>query len=274
MSSYFPLWQAADGRMSNFRPALLKFLSQNYGQPVNDEDLIAYLAAVTANPAFTQRFQPDLVQPGLRVPLTADADLFRETVRLGRHVIWLHTFGERFTAPAEGRPKGPPRLPKVQAPRIPADGAIPDSPDSMPEIIDYDVAQQRLLIGDGYVERVSQAVWNYEVSGKQILRQWFSYRQKDRERPVMGDRRPPSKLEDIKADHWLAEYTTDLIDLLNVLGLLVQLEPQQAALLERICSGRLFSVTELNEKHSLERPAPRKAMKLARGQRTMLDEED
>jgi len=31
--------------------------------------------------------------------------------------------------------------------------------------------------------------------------------------------RTPSKLEEIQADHWLAEDTTDLIDLLNVLGL-------------------------------------------------------
>ena len=28
--------------------------------------------------------------------MTSDKSLFREAVKLGREVIWLHTFGERF----------------------------------------------------------------------------------------------------------------------------------------------------------------------------------
>jgi hypothetical protein len=40
--------------------------------------------------------------------------------------------------------------------------------------------------------------------------QWFSYRKRNRERPIIGDRRPPSKLGVIQPDHWLAEYTTEL----------------------------------------------------------------
>ena len=59
----------------------------------------------------------------------------------------------------------------------------------------------------------------------------------DRERPIIGDRRPPSKLGDIQPDHWLAEYTTDLIDVLHVLALLVEMEPDQANLVEAICDG-------------------------------------
>ncbi len=35
--------------------------------------------------------------------------------------------------------------------------------------------------------------------------------------------------------HWPADYNTDLIDLLGVLGLLVDLEPDQARLLDRVC---------------------------------------
>jgi len=41
----------------------------------------------------------------------------------------------------------------------------------------------------------------------------------------MGDRRKPSPLSDVQPDHWLPEYTTDLIDLLHVLTALVALEP-------------------------------------------------
>jgi hypothetical protein len=38
---------------------------------------------------------------------------------------------------------------------------------------------------------------------------------------VIGDRRPSSPLETIQPDGWLAEYTEDLLNLLNVLGRLI-----------------------------------------------------
>ena len=69
------------------------------------------------------------------------------------------------------------------------------------------------------------------------LTQWFSFRKKNRERPIIGDRRPPSKLGDIQPDHWLAEYTTELLNVQHVLALLVEMEAAQAKLLEAICGG-------------------------------------
>ncbi len=243
----FPLWRDRDGSVPNILPGLLSYLGERYKRQVSAEDFMAYIAAVVANPAFTARFKSDLVQPGLRVPLTADADVFASASELGRTVIWLHTFGERFADPKRGRPATPPRLPKDVAPRIPAAGAISQSPAEMPDSIDYDEAKRRLLIGGGYVEGVPPEVWDYEVSGKQVLRQWFSYRKANRERPIIGDRRPPSKLGDIQPDHWLAEYTTELINLLNVLGRLVNLEPAQAELLERVCAGQIITLEELRD---------------------------
>jgi hypothetical protein len=94
---------------------------------------------------------------------------------------------------------------------------------------------------------VPPAVWAYEVSGKQVLTQWFSYRRRTRERPQIGDRRPPSPLGDIQPDAWPAEYTTELLNLLNVLGRLVALEPAQASLLERICVGPTLTEEALRD---------------------------
>ena len=172
---------------------------------------MAYLAAVMAHPAFTSRFTPNLVRPGLRVPLTANAALFSEAVALGREVVWLHCYGERFADPAAGRPKGPPRMPKEQAPFVPAGGGVPGAPEPLPDSMDYDAAERKLKIGKGVIENVSPAVRNYEVSGKQVVWHWFSYRKRDRSRPIIGDRRPPSPLDRIQPDHWLPEYTSDLI---------------------------------------------------------------
>jgi hypothetical protein len=198
---------------------------------------MAYIAAISAHPAYVARFTADLVQPGLRIPLTADASFFTEAVTLGREVIWLHTFGKRCASPRDGRPAGAPRLPEGERPRVPDDGAIPSTADAMPETISYDAAAYRLYIGAGYVDNVSPGVWAYEVSGKQVLPQWFSYRGRDRSRPIIGDRRPPSPLGNIQPDGWLAEYTTELLNVLNVLGRLVKLEPKQADLLKRVCAA-------------------------------------
>ncbi len=242
----FPLWRDSGCTIPNVLPGVLAYLSRNFSRSVSAEDVMAYVAAIVANPAFTARFRADLVRPGLRVPITSDGHLFTEAADLGRTLIWLHTFGERFVDPRHGRPRQPPRMSRGEAPRVPRAGAISQDQDAMPDTIDYDATKQRLLIGEGYVERVPPEVWNYEVSGKRVVRQWFSYRKANRERPIIGDRRPPSKLGDIQPDRWLSEYTTELINLLNVIGRLVELEPTQADLLERVCSGKTIPFDDLN----------------------------
>ncbi|MGC1888101.1 MAG: type ISP restriction/modification enzyme [Stellaceae bacterium] len=242
----FPLWATAAATEPNIRPAILTRLSEIYGRAASAEDVIVYFAAVAAHPAYTARFAPDLLRPGLRIPLTGDPVLFAEAVGLGREVIWLHTFGERFADASEARPAHPPRLAQG-GPRIPADGEIPSDPEHMPDTISYDAANRRLWIGRGHIDNVAPAVWVYEVSGKHVLTQWFSYRKRNRERPQIGDRRTPSPLGDIQPDAWLAEYTTELLNVLHVVGRLVALEPAQADLLERICAGPTLTGEALRE---------------------------
>ncbi|MGQ0685364.1 type ISP restriction/modification enzyme [Bradyrhizobium sp.] len=247
----YPLWSERAATKSNIKPDLLVYLATIYGRPIKAEELLAYVAGVMAHPAFTKRFLSDLVQPGLRVPLTADAKMFAEAVELGNEVIWLHSYGERFTDAGANRPKQAPRLPKEVAPTIPKGGAIPSAPEPLPDTMVYDPANRRLKIGKGYVDNVTPEMWAYEVSGKQVLWQWFSYRRRDRSRPIIGDRRPPSPLDAIQPDGWLPEYTTDLLDLLHVLGRLILLEPKQADLLNRILAGPLRTAGELAEAGAL-----------------------
>ena len=241
----FPLWADRQQTAPNVKAWLLRELAHALGIAVNAPDLVAYLAAVAAHPAYTARFQSDLVQPGLRFPITADASLFAEAVGIGREVIWLHCFGERFADPGAGRPNSAPRLPDGDRPIIPKDGAIPTDPDRFPDRIEYDGGAQRLKIGDGFIDNVPRAVWEYEVSGKPVLLQWFSSRRLDRSRPIIGDRRKPSRLGKVQPDGWLSEYTTELMNVLHVLGRLVALEPRQADLLNRISNGPLLSADDL-----------------------------
>ena len=237
----YPLW--LDPGAPNMPPTLLPFLSDRLSIDVTAEDLVAYIAAIAAHPAYTARFQSDLSTPGLRIPLTADRALFTEASELGRTVIWLYTFGERLTDSAKGRPPHPPRLPPSRRPSIPAAGAIPQTP--MPDSMKYEEGARRLCIGAGYVENVDAAVWRYEVDGTQVLLKWFSYRKANRERPIIGERRKPSPLGNVQSTQWQPEYTSELLNVLNVLGLLVDIEPKEADLLDRVCSGPLISSADL-----------------------------
>lgn len=242
----FPLWSDVKGEIPNLSPGLLDVLSERYGRSVTCEDAMAYIAGTAAHPAFTSRFCGELTKPGLRIPLTADNALFERAVAIGREVIWLHTFGDRFADPATGRKPGPPRLPKAASPRIPADGAIPGDAPDFPDELRYDEGAQALHVGRGRVERVTPEMWSYEVSGKHVITQWFSYRKRYRTRPIIGDRRPPSSLKNIQPDGWLSEYTTELLNVLHVLGRLTALEPTQADLLEQICDGPMLSADALD----------------------------
>lgn len=235
----FALWKDPVGEHGDIAVGFWKATAKSYGSPAPDpEDVFAYVAALLAHPAYTKRFKADLIRPGLRVPLTAARKPFDKAAKLGREIVWLHTFGERF---ADGHPAGEPRLPEAERPKVLAGRPIPDSAAGFPDSIDYDAAKRELKVGSGVIAPVAPEVWAYEVSGKQVLRQWFSYRKKNRERPQIGDRRPPSPLGDIQPDHWLPEYTTELLNVINVLGLLVNLEPKQAELLDEICDGPLIA---------------------------------
>ena len=246
----FPLWRDAAAAQPNVKQGLLAVLGQRYGRPVEAAEVMAYLAGVAAHPAYTARFQDDLSTPGLRVPLTADATLFGRVAALGRQVVWLHTFGERMADEGEGRPFGPPRLPEERRPRMaqrvrPKDEKERRESEPLPETMRYEAGLRQIQLGKDRIVHVTPQMWQYEVSGKQVLTQWFSYRRRNRERPIIGDRRKPSELSAIQPDHWLPEYTTELLNVLNVLGLLVELEPEQAELLEAVCSGAMVTEEEL-----------------------------
>lgn len=84
----FPLWLDSQRAQPNVSPAVQALLAKRLGREISPEDLFAYVAAIAAHPAYTQRFKADLVQPGLRIPLTANAELFEQAMNVGREVVW------------------------------------------------------------------------------------------------------------------------------------------------------------------------------------------
>lgn len=129
-----------------------------------------------------------------------------------------------------------------------------------------------LHVGAGFIENVPTAVTEYQVSGRNVLRQWFSYRKADRTRPVISDRRPPSALDKIQPNHWLPEYTEDLLNLLHVLGRLIALEPAQTQLLDEICAAPLLTEATLSAAGALATVPAQKGKKIkAQSQPSLFD---
>ena len=241
----YPLWRDPAGTNSNFAPGLLKHLTEHYGSPVAAEDMFAYLGAILAHPGYTSTFADDLLVPGIRVPVTGDVRLFSRAVQVGRRVLWLHSYGQRFSNPADNRLKSPPRLPHDRAPGVMAGYPIPGDSEHIPDLLGYDADKQQLHVGAGRIANVTQRMRNYEVAQVNVLNKWFGYRRGNRERPTIGNRHISDLQKIPENPKWRAEYTSELIDLLNVLGLLAELEPKQAELIAAIIDGPLISVDDL-----------------------------
>ncbi|NGO10079.1 hypothetical protein G5C60_21410 [Streptomyces sp. HC44] len=109
----------------------------------------------------------------------------------------------------------------------------------MPDAIRFDEANHQIHVGGGVIGPVSPEMWNYRIGGTQVVVRWFSFRKR------VPDVEWQTPLNDIVQETWPAEYTWQLLDLLNVLGLLVALEPDQERLLTAVAEGDLITMTDL-----------------------------
>lgn len=221
-----PLYRDAQAQQPNLHPALPAALKQAFGKIVGAEDIAAYLYAVLAHPGYTERFHEELENREVRVPVTLDKALFAAAVAIGRRLIYLHSYGERF-AQGQTWPHGRTRCTKAIA------------TESLPEKFSYDEATQTLHVGDGLFKPVAPAVWEFEVSGLKVVQSWLGYRMKNRK----GKKSSP--LDDIAPASWPPEFTSELLRLLHLLEQTLEIYPQQAALLEQIVAGPLLNADQL-----------------------------
>lgn len=242
-----PLFRDSLGQAANVAPGLLSEIGRRLGIATpHPDDLLAYVAGVVAHSSYTARFAKDLETPGVRVPLTAEPSLWAEAVSLGREVIWLQTYGERFSDSAAGRPSGAPKL--LHSPQPMNTVPIPDTADAMPDRITYEPEIQTLYVGQGQIKPVRPEVWEYETSGMKIVKKWFDYRR------LNPSGRRSSSLDELNAEHWTATFTRELLELLRVLTRCVELEPSQAGVMDRICHGPLISTADLIQAQILPPP--------------------
>ena len=238
----FPLWRDNTATHANATPGLVNHL----GRDVTPPDIFAYIAAVCAHPAYTEWFKRVSPHtPGLRIPLTADHNLWSQAVKVGRRVIWAHTFGKGYVDANDNRPPGHLRVP--DGPRL-----ISETGEGTHNLrVLYDPEKKRLCIGNGVFSNVESAVFGYKILKTTVIDSWFSYRPNG----------PQSKspLNSINPAGWRAEWDIQLLDILNALTVLVDLEPAQSELLTAIINGPQITAQDLESAGVL--PAPKEATK-------------
>lgn len=244
-----PLYRDAEASQPNLASGLQAFLQQRLGiSAPTPEDIAAYVYVLLSATRYHQRFAEALKTPGPRVPMTADAALWTEVVALGRELLWLHTWAERFTDPQAGRGR---RLPRIDG--LGWETPVTRMPETLGDVA-YDPELQHLRVGDGVVAGVRSEVWNYSVSGMEVVRKWLGYR------TAKGTGRAASsknQLDRIRPTYWADEWNDELLDLLRLLTRTVELQPRQADLLNRICDGPLIAASHLPRPSELQRRPPK-----------------
>lgn len=243
-----PLYRDAGAAEPNVTSGLLELLADRLGHDVTPEDLAAYVVAVAAHDGYAQTFDEALETSPVRIPLTTDASLWDAAVALGERLLWLQTYGERFTS--ADRPRG--RVPRVPGlgwseavTQIPADTAS----------LSYDAASRELRVGDGVVTGVSPEVRAFSVSGMNIVDKWLGARTAKGIGRAAGKAATP--LDRIRPTEWADEWNDELLDLLRVLTETVALGDQQAELLAAILAGELITAADLPVPTAAERKVPK-----------------
>lgn len=237
-----PLYRDAAGTEPNVTGGLLDALGQEYGSTPAAEDLAAYVYAVLGGQSYTRRFWNELETPGPRVPLTKDGSIFAAAAKLGRKLIWLHTYAERFRGEGQGE-----EVPQGTATTI---KGVPSEAAHYPTEYSYDPAKQEIAVGDGRFGPVALGVWEFEVSGLKVVHSWLGYRMKKR----AGKKSSP--LDDIRPECWTARMSDEFLELLWVLESTLCMEPELEKALDKVVAGPCFTAAELPTPKPAERKAP------------------
>jgi len=259
-----PLYRDAGAGEPNVTFGLLDRLTEILGldQAATPESLLAYTYAMLSTPGFQRRFADELSKPGVRVPLTRDPDLWLKGVEKGTWLIWLHTYAERFRDSKEGRHDRVPRV-KGLGWETPVSELPPTAND-----ISYDAGTRILRVGDGSVGNVDPAVWEYSLSGMELVKKWLGYRTA---KGIGNAATKPKPLDRIRPQTWIDSWNDELLDLLRVLTLTTRQFPEQDAILQAICDEELVLATELPKPTAVQQQVPKTIPRSVAGKLTLGD---
>ena len=243
-----PLWRDPAATLPNLPADLLQRLGAILGIKVSAPDLFAYTYGLLSAPAYTQTFAEELTLPPLRLPITRDAGLFAEVAAQGARLLWLHTYGERFVPFGQVRGRVPAGRAKSVKGIGTAVGGAPEHFEWMPDPADNNNGV--LHVGEGRIGPVPRAVWQFSVSGYEVLKSWLAFRMQQR------SGRKSSVLDGIRPEQWDVALSQELRELIWVLEATVDAQPGLNVLLARVTAAAVVRGDELPLPTEAERAAP------------------
>ena len=158
----FPLYDRRGGpNASNINPVLAAALSAAYGAAQQPEDVFDAILCLLSASSYTLLFAEDLEDVFPHIPFPADPEVFARAVAVGRNIRALEAF--QRPAAANFRPAAFCRLASEPNGNVAAviyrDGEISLCED-----------------GTGRITGITEAVWNFSVSGYRVLPRWIEGR--------------------------------------------------------------------------------------------------
>ena len=230
--SVIPLYRDVQASEPNLLPNLLEHLSKVTDLEIAPEGFVAYVYGIMSVPAYVELFYQELDTRQVRIPITADADLFHKIRDLGAKLIWLHTYGERFVPNGYNKSQVPLGVAQCTV-------GVQTCTDDYPNSFRYDYDTQTLFVGDGEFAPVQPAIYEYGVSGLKVVQSWLKYRM------LNGAGLKSSPLDDIRPAVWPAEFTTELLQLIWVLEATLDIHAELTILLDAVVKGDCIAEKDL-----------------------------
>lgn len=199
-----PLWRDAAATLPNVNGRWLDRLTARYGFEVTPEALMAYCYALLATRGYVARFAEELRTPGPRIPLARDPVLFQRAARMGDRALALHTYQQVASGQAR---------------------CLADPGEAYPTAFSYEPRAELLRLGTGGFGPITREVWEYRVSGLQVVPSWLRRRM---------PRNGKSPLDGIGPGAWTPALSRELLELVWLLEATLAIEPALDAVLSAI----------------------------------------
>ncbi|MFB9315181.1 type ISP restriction/modification enzyme [Nocardioides plantarum] len=218
----------------NTAPGLHSALTRHLSTPVTGSDIFDYAAGIAGHTGYLAQFDEQLRTPGIRIPITTDPTLWNKARILGRHIQWLHTYGEAGSHPD--------RYTDVRDPALGPHPVYATSVgNAMPDAWRYDPTTSTLHLGAGTWTGLLPEAAEYTVGGARILDSWLDFRLA---KPKKKYRSP---LDHINATQWPNDWSHELSNLLAILNQIVVVEEDMAQCLAEVLAGPLLTRDELED---------------------------
>ena len=206
--------------------------SERLGRRIEGDEVFVYCFAILGSTPFHDSLQSRARHAGRSRASHSAPDLFEAAVELGRRLVWLQTFGTRFTSADRPASTVPPGRARCTQP-------VSEDAEQYPDTATYDPQTLRLSVGTGVFEPVAPEVYNFEVSGYSVVRSWLAYRSKE------GSGKRSSELDTIRPTRWPAAFTHELLELLWVMEHSVTGFAEDSRLLDQVLEGPSLGASAL-----------------------------